>query len=73
MEHKTTYDFLGSFFIVEECNAALIEEHNNQGIAIRLADNLGEFDCGDIVVFWQSGAITKLPESFTVIKWNLYA
>lgn len=53
---------------------ALIEFQGEKGIAILLGENLvtGTWLSGDIIVFWENGDHTILPEEFDLIKLDIF-
>lgn len=49
--------------------AAIIAYENNYGLAILLVEDLSKvLRAGTVVVFWQDGEITILPNRFTLIQ-----
>ena len=59
----------------KEQPVCMIEYEGEKGIVIELGDNLvtREHLRGDILVFWENGDITVLPEKeFKVIKENVW-
>ncbi|MVP00360.1 hypothetical protein [Paenibacillus lutrae] len=54
--------------------AAMIEYHGEKGIALMVGENLatGTWLSGDIVVHWENGKHTMLPDEFTLIKENVW-
>ena len=61
-------------FNKDDYPTALIEYEDDKGIAIRLGENLvtGTWLSGDIIVFWNDGEHTILPDEFKLIKYNLW-
>ena len=53
--------------------AVLIEYQGIRGVAIKLGESLGDpWQSGDIVVFWQDGDSTALPDNFGLIVTDLW-
>jgi hypothetical protein len=55
--------------------AAMIEYQGEKGIALMLGENLatGTWLSGDIVVHWEKGEHTVLPEEFHLIKEDIWS
>ena len=55
----------------DEPSSALIQYQDERGIALRLGENLSReppWLSGEIIVFWQNGDNTVLPDSFVVLS-----
>ncbi|MFU1798194.1 hypothetical protein ACM1RC_30360 [Paenibacillus azoreducens] len=54
--------------------AAMIEYQGEKGIALMIGENLatGTWLNGDIIVHWERGKHTMLPEEFTLIKSDIW-
>jgi hypothetical protein len=55
-------------------NSAVIEFQGQRGIVIKLGENLGgAWLSGDLIVFWDDGENTILPDEFAVIAFDIFA
>ena len=52
--------------------SAKIKDNNKIGLAFKL-ESIKEFKSGDIIVFWENGEQTKLPEKFKLLCRRLKA
>jgi hypothetical protein len=53
--------------------AALIEFQDEKGLAIRIGENLADnWKSWEIIVFWQDGDHTVLPDEFELLKLDLW-
>lgn len=53
--------------------SAIIEYQNERGLAIRLGENLSEkWQGGEVIVFWDDGDHTVLPDEFELVRLNAY-
>lgn len=53
--------------------SAVIDVKGEKGLAIRISENLSEaWQSGDVIVFWESGEATVLPEEFELVKFDLW-
>lgn len=62
-------------FNAEDWNtvSALIEYQDERGIAIRIGENLAHnWQSGEIIVFWEDGEHTVLPDDFELVKYNVW-
>ena len=51
---------------------ALIEYQGTRGLAIMVGENWPPFLSGDIVVLWEDGEHTVLPEDFELLSRDVY-
>lgn len=62
-------------FEKRKLNSALIEFGGERGIVLKLGENLSTqppWLSGEIIVFWQDGENTVLPDYFQVIKLDVF-
>lgn len=53
--------------------AALIESDGERGIAFKIGENLSQtWKSGDVIVIWENGEQTILPDKFLLISKNIF-
>lgn len=53
--------------------AALIEKDGERGIAFKIGENLSAtWKSGDVIVIWENGEQTILPDSFQLVNNNVF-
>ena len=54
-----------------KATSAVIESEGDRGIALKLGENLsGLWKSGDVIVFWEDGDHTELPDDFALVQFN---
>ena len=57
----------------DNCTSAVIEFQGERGIALLIGERLSKtWASGDIIVFWENGEQTVLPEDHKVIEINIF-
>lgn len=52
---------------------ALIEYNGERGIAFEIGENLSStWPSGEVIVFWQDGTHTVLPNEFNLVQFNVW-
>lgn len=58
---------------IKHDQAVLIESDGERGIAFKIGENLSAtWQSGDVIVIWENGEQTVLPDKFTVINSNVF-